>query len=165
MAIFYSDKAQGLTPAATAAAGAPQGTSPAITAYSANEIITVEGKVTIPVTYAANDSAVMVLLPAGHVPVDLLATFDDLDDNASVTVSACVLDDTLAAQVASTDFFTSESTVPRVAGVVRANVAAGLRLAASAVDRWVGLFFTAGAGTGKAGTATLVLTYRASNGD
>lgn len=161
MAIFYSDLAQGLTPAATAAAGAPTGNTPAVTAYGANDIVSVRAKVSLPVTLTTADTAVMCLLPAGHVPIDAMAIFDDLDDGASLTVSLNVLDDTLAASVATTDFFTAESTAPRAGGVARANVKAGLVLAGSLLDRWIGLNIIAGTASQKAGDVTVVFTYRA----
>lgn len=164
MAIFYSDKAKGVTPAASAAAGAPQGTTPAVTADGANDVVAVEAKVSLTTALATNDTAVMCLLPAQHVPVDLLAVFDDIDDGAAVTATACVLDDTLAAAVASTDFFTA-ATTGQAGGVARASVAGGLRLASSDLDRWIGIIFPAGPGTGKAGTVSVTFTYRAANGD
>ena len=164
MTIFYSDKAAGLTPAATAAAGAPMGSVPAITPYSANEVVAVKAKATFTIAAApaTADTCVMCLLPAGCEPIDLHVETDQLDTSTGMTMTACVLDDTLAAAVSTTNFFTTESTAPRASGggVIRANVISGLNLAASLLDRWIGIVFAAGATTPAAGSVRMVLSYR-----
>ena len=160
--ITYSDLAQGLTPAATAAAGAPTGTSPAPLPQCAGEVVSVRAKLTVAAAGPAiNDVGVMCLLPAECEPVDCTLITDGIDTSTGLTTSVSVLDDTLAAAVASTDFITS-STIGRssTAGVARASVAAGLELTATLLDRWIGVVFTAAPTTQAAGYVYLIFTYR-----
>ncbi len=161
--IRYSDKAQQVTPGALAGSPCPSGNSPAISIPSENAIAAVEARFTLDNTVAINDTLVGFLLPAGHVPVDLYITSDDLDSATTMTVTVGVLDSTLAALVATTNFITA-STVCQAGGVARAAVVDGLRLAASNVDRWIGALVVA-APTSVAGAFTIVGSYRASNGD
>lgn len=164
MAIFYSDKAKQVTPGALAASACPTGNSPGVTTTEQGQVVAVEAKIALTDAVAINDTMVGFLLPAGHVPVDLYIACDDLDTGAALTLTVAVLDSTLADVVANTSFITA-STVGQAGGVARAAVAAGLRLAASAVDRWIGIKVAAAANVAAAGSLSLVGLYRVSDRD
>lgn len=168
MAIMYSDKAKGVSPAADSNAATLQplqGTVPAITCVHDAQTATVEAKVTL-TSLAANDIIVALPLPAGHVPVDLYVTSDDLDTANTVTLTVAQLlqdfSDVVAA--AASDFLTA-STIGQAGGVARATVVAGLRLAASTQDRWIGVKVVAGGTLNGSPVLTVVMSYRASSGD
>lgn len=162
--IRYSDKAQQVTPGALAGSACPTGNSPGLTADDASDVVGIEAKFTLDNTVVINDTLVGFLLPAGHVPVDLYVAAGDLDTGAAMTITVGVLDSTLAALVASTDFLTA-STICQAGGVARADKVLGLTLAASAVDRWIGALVVAAPNASQAGSLSIVGTYRASNGD
>jgi hypothetical protein len=165
--IRLSDKAYGVVAGAGASYTAyppTAGNAPAITAVNEAETVSVEAKITLAADVVINDTIVGFILPAGHVPVDLLATSDDLDTGAAMTITVGVLDATLTALVATTNFITAD-TVCQAGGVVRANVAAGLRLAPVAYDRYIGILVVAAPNASQAGTLTINGSYRASNAD
>ena len=165
--IRLSDKAYGVV----AGAGASYvtypptaGNVPAVTASDEAQTVTVEAKIALPASVVINDTIVGFILPAGHVPVDLFITADDLDSSTGITLTVAVLDATLAALVASTNFITA-STVAQAGGVARASVVDGLRLAPAAYDRYIGALVVAAPTGTQAGTLTIVGSYRASNAD
>jgi len=165
--IRLSDKCQGVTAGAGASyttypPGA--GNAPAPTATSEAETVTVEAKFVLAADVAINDTLVGFVLPAGHVPVDLFVAADDLDTGAAMNLTVGVLDATLAAMVASTNFITA-STICQAGGVARASVVDGLRLAPVAYDRYIGALVVAAPNASQAGTLTIVGSYRASNAD
>jgi hypothetical protein len=55
------------------------------------EVVCAFATVSIPSTLAASDVASLLLLPADHVPVDLILFPDDLDTGTSLTISVGVL--------------------------------------------------------------------------
>jgi hypothetical protein len=69
-------------------------------------------RVVLPITAALllNDQLEMLILPAGHVPVDVIIDTDDLDSNASPTIGFdCGImtgfpGDTVAARTIGTEF-------------------------------------------------------------
>jgi hypothetical protein len=108
----------------------------------------------------ANDAGAVSVLPAGCVPVGITYDSDDLDTNASPTITASVglmdatdadLDTVLAAGV----------TASRDGTAVHLVTPAMLRLAAAATDRRIGVKFTAASATKAAGVVGLTLHYRA----
>ena len=162
MITWYSDKAQGLTPGATAGAATPQGGTAPISPYGANDVVSVRATLALPAAASAatGDIAAMLQLPAGCEPVDAMIVSDAVDTGAGVVMELCTIDNTLAAVVASTDLIAS-TTVGQAGGVARASTAAGLNQAASLSDQWIGIKFTTGVTTAQAGNVRLVYTYRA----
>jgi hypothetical protein len=109
----------------------------------------------------ANDCGAVAVLPAGCVPVGLVYDSDDLDTNASPTISAAVG----PVNAGATDLSSTwASGITASQGGTSANVAlssAAMRLAASGSDTRVGIKFTAAAATKAAGEVGLTLLYRA----
>lgn len=108
----------------------------------------------------ANDAGSVTVLPAGCELVGILYDSDDLDTNASPTITASVgimntadsdLDTVLAAGI----------TASRDGTAVQVVTPAMVRLAASASDRKIGVKFTAASATKQAGTVGLTLLMRA----
>ena len=110
----------------------------------------------------ANDTGAVAVLPAGCVPVGLVYDSDDLDTNASPTITASVgpvnagatdLSEVWASGIqASRDGTSAIVTLSRAA----------MRMAANATaDTRIGIKFTAAAATKAAGEVGLTLLYRA----
>jgi dihydroxyacetone kinase len=107
-----------------------------------------------------NDAGAVTILPAGCELVGIIYDSDDLDTNASATITASVgvMNDT------DTDLATvlaSGVNASRDGTAVQLVTPAMLRLAAASVDRLIGIKFTAAAATKAAGTVGLTLLYRA----
>ena len=108
----------------------------------------------------ANDAGSVSILPAGCVLVGITYDSDDLDTNATPTITASVgvmnaadsdLDTVLASGIAAS----------RDGSAVHLVTPAMLRLAPSTSDRKIGIKFTAASATKQAGTVGLTLHYRA----
>jgi len=150
---------------ATYKSKAVQSYRPAINSCQAGEVRTVRGEIDLAAdvggALALNDILEMVKLPAEHVPVDCVIDSDDLDSNGTplISLTGGLTAGTVAELVAA-------NTVARAGGVARMDAVAGVRLAATAADRVVGLKVTAapatGAVTGKVG---FTLSYRAAGYD
>ena len=105
----------------------------------------------------ANDTGAVAVLPAGCVPVGLVYDSDDLDTNASPTITASVgpvnaavtdLSEVWASGIqASRDGTAASVTLSRAA----------MRMAAAASDTLIGIKFTAAAATKAAGEVGLTL--------
>lgn len=109
----------------------------------------------------ANDTGAVAILPAGCVPVGLIYDSDDLDTNASPTISASVG----PVNAGATDLasvWASGITASRdgSAATVALSTAA-MRLAPPTADLTIGIKFTAAAATKAAGSVGLTLLYRA----
>lgn len=108
----------------------------------------------------ANDAGTVAILPAGCVPVGLVYDSDDLDTNATPTITASVG----LMNAADTDLETvwaagiQASRDGTAANIVLS--AAAMRLASTQTDRRVGVKFTAAAATKAAGTVGLTMLYR-----
>jgi hypothetical protein len=108
----------------------------------------------------ANDAGAVTILPAGHELVGIVYDSDDLDTNASPTVTASVG----VMNAANTDLETvlaAGITASRDGTAVHLVTPAILRLAAAATDRRIGVKFTAAAATKAAGAVGLTLLMRA----
>jgi len=129
---------------------------PAISGGQAGVVVCNEGAYEAPVTLAANDIVKLAFLPAGHKPVDVILEADDLDTNGTPTIALAVgvVNSDGDDLVASTNFITG-SAVGSTGGVARADTVAGLQLAASSVDRVIGVKVTTVAATKAAGTLKL----------
>lgn len=108
----------------------------------------------------ANDAGSVTILPAGCLLVGVVYDSDDLDTNASATITASVgvmtSDDNDLATVLA-----SGITASRDGTAVHLVTPAMMRLTASNVDRKIGIKFTAASATKAAGTVGLTLLMRA----
>ena len=145
MAIYETDAAKTNKPAPTGSSGA--------------EVLAVRGVVTLPDTLAINELIKGAILPAWHVPVDVIVDADDLDSATSITLTAAVLNAGLTDIEAGTNFFTA-STIAQGGGLARMDLKTGPRLAVSSSDRYVGLKVVAAAGTPVAGDVGFTMLYR-----
>ena len=109
----------------------------------------------------ANDTGAVAVLPAGCVPVGLVYDSDDLDTNASPTLSASV-GPVNATETDLSDVWASGITASRDGSAATVTLSkAAMRLAASATsDTRIGIKFTAAAATKAAGEVGLTLLYR-----
>jgi hypothetical protein len=181
--ISYMSKAVGVTPATSnTATGVPTagdattnnpaaGTYPPVTAVHEAQTVTVRSVLDVSsaatgiAQLSAGDILVGCMLPANHVPVDLMLLADDLDTGANLTLTPAVLKQDFTDIVASTSFLTG-STVGQAGGVARANVVDGLKLKAATYDRWIGIkIAVGGAQQAAAAMLELVFSYRAAYGE
>ena len=114
----------------------------------------------VPADLDVNNAGAVSILPAGCVLVGITYDSDSLDAGATTTISASVgvmnaADSDLATVLAST------ITASRNGTAVHLVTPTMLRLAASTSDRKIGVKFTSGAATRRAGTVGLTLHYRA----
>lgn len=108
----------------------------------------------------ANDAGAVLILPAGCVPVAFIYDSDDLDTNASPTITASIG----VMNAAGDDLATSlvaGITASRDGTAVHVTSKETVRLAAANTDRRIGVKFTAAAATKAAGTVGLTMFYRA----
>jgi hypothetical protein len=108
----------------------------------------------------ANDTGSVVILPAGCVPVGVIYDSDDLDTNASPTITASVG----LINAGETDLSTvwvAGINASRDGTAVHVVSTAMVRAAPAAVDRKVGIRFTAASATKAAGSVGLTLLYKA----
>lgn len=111
----------------------------------AGQVLTDEAAVTLTKAQleTLNQLVEMVILPAQHVPVDLIAFAVDSDEDATPAVVASIGvlnaagDDLEAGQ----NFLTG-TTIGQAGGMARADVKDGLQLAASNVDRVIAIKLT-----------------------
>jgi hypothetical protein len=109
----------------------------------------------------ANDTGSVAILPAGCVPVGLVYDSDDLDTNATATISASV-GPVNAADTDLSEVWASGITASRDGSVSVVTLSrAAMRLSPPAADVRIGVKFTAAAATKAAGQVGLTLLYRA----
>lgn len=95
-----------------------------------------------------NQLGELVILPAGHVPVDFTLFAEDGSTGADIVFDVGILNADGDGLVASTNFLT-DSDIAQAGGMARAAVsAAGLQLAATSADRVIALKITTPATTG-----------------
>lgn len=138
--------------------------APRITA-AGPEVVATRGQYTLAATKPAqNDTIRMVVLPAGHVPVDLWVDSDDLDANAgapAITFSVGILDAAKTGLAANTTMINA-STAAQAGGIARADKKELARIAVDNVnDREIGILFPAAPATASGGVIGLTLLYRA----
>lgn len=110
----------------------------------------------------ANDVGSVVILPAGCVPVGVVYDSDDLDSNGTPTIVASV--GFINAGETDLDGAAWATGITASQTGATANLAlttAAMRMAATQVDRKVGIKFTAASATKAAGQVGLTLLYRA----
>lgn len=109
----------------------------------------------------ANDTGSVAILPAGCVPVGLVYDSDDLDTNASPTITASV-GPINAGETDLSEVWVAGITASRDGTAAIATLSkAAMRMAAPAADVKLGVKFTAAAATKAAGQVGLTLMYRA----
>lgn len=149
MAILQSSHAKGLKQTAVAAAAGLVVTEHFT--YSASAL-------------AAGDIIELGVLPAGARLVDATLVVDDLDSNATPTITLDVglmsgsVGSTDGARTCGAELFAANADA-RTGGVARMSVRGGFRLAPVEADRSVGVKVTAAAATAQAGVVTLLLSY------
>lgn len=134
-------------------------------ADAATDVIAIFGDYTTVAGLAADDVIEMCPLPAGYVPVDVMADVEQIDSDGSPTITLdCGL---LSGAFGSTDSartcaatFISASTVAQAGGIARMSAAGGGRIAPTTADRGVGFKVSAAIATLVVG-AKLRLTLRA----
>ncbi len=122
-----------------------------ISGSRAGAVLTDEGTVTLVKTELETDNQLgeCVILPAGHVPVDLLIFAGDGSTGADIVFDVGVLNGDGDDLDANQNFITG-STIAQAGGMARADVAGGLQLAASGADRVIAMKITTPATTGTA---------------
>lgn len=117
--------------------------------------------VSVPVTHAANDIIKLNVLPAGCLIVDFKLVLEELDSNASdtLTYDLGILNSDGDGLVSGTKLISAgQSDADTVQSI---NVAEGmLNIGVDDEDRTIAAKITAVAATKAAGTATGILTYR-----
>jgi hypothetical protein len=109
----------------------------------------------------ANDTGAVAILPAGCVPVGLVYDSDDLDTNASPTITASVGPVNAGATDLSEVWVSGITASRDGTAATLALSKAAMRMAAPAADVTLGVKFTAAAATKAAGQVGLTLLYRA----
>ena len=122
-----------------------------ITGSRAGEVLADEGLVTLLKADLETDNQLgeFVILPAGHVPVDLIIFAGDGSTGADIVFDVGVLNGDGDDLEANQNFITG-STAAQAGGVARAAVAGGLQLTASTSDRVIAMKITTPATTGTA---------------
>lgn len=133
--------------------------------HSAGEVYVMDDTVELPDDLGAGDIAKMGYLPAGCVPIDVIAVADELDGNATDTLrfSVGLLNEAGTDLVAAKTFIAGAEadTAPTV---TRASGAGMLAQAPDDDDNQIlAIKITAAAATGAAGGIRAIMTYRASN--
>lgn len=124
----------------------------AFSTSDAIDCIAVGGEFVVPTGLALNDVIEFGALPAFTVPVDLVAVIEDLDTNATptITLDAGMLSGDYGradnARTCGNEFFAGDTTA-RTGGIARANKTTGLMLACTNTDRGFGLKVSAAAAT------------------
>lgn len=108
----------------------------------------------------ANDAGAVLILPAGCVPVAFIYDSDDLDTNGAPTIAASIGVMNAAGDDLSTVLVTG-ITASQTGTAVHVTSKETVRLAATNVDRRIGVKFTAAAATKAPGTVGLTMFYRA----
>lgn len=117
---------------------------PAITAMQAGEVITNPGTVsfgTASTTIVVGDLAVCTVLPANHVPVDLVGDIGDADSGTALVFSAGFVGNA-DGDDDDPDAFGSAYSTGQAGGVFRANAKGFSRIAPVDYDRTVGIEVT-----------------------
>lgn len=146
---------------------------PAPTATEKGAVAAQYESYSVAVNPTANDVVALCVLPANHVPVDIILDTDDLDASTGVTISVGVVnktpDELLTATTADISTATADggavwiasSAAAQTGVIARPTTKAFLRVTPSATDRIIGLQFTAAAsGTFSAGRVGLCFFYR-----
>jgi hypothetical protein len=143
------------------------GRAPAPTAAGL-ETVTVRGEVSLVIAdLDANDVGAVVVLPAGHVPVLAFVDSEDLDTNGTPTIVAqlgiCNAGQTDLSTTAADGgaVWVTGLTVAQAGGMVAAVGRPMSQVQPSAIDRLVGIKFSAAAATKQAGRIGVTLQYRA----
>lgn len=121
----------------------------------------------------ANDVVALCVLPANHLPVDIILDTDDLDASTGITISVGVVDKTpdqlltaTTADISTTAadggaVWIATSAAAQTGVIARPTTKAFLRVTPSTSDRIIGLQFTAAAsGAFSAGRVGLCFFYR-----
>lgn len=94
-------------------------------ALSAVDLVPITGEFVIPAGLALNDIIEMGGLPAGHIPVDVIVHWPDIDSNGAPTVTADAGlitgrfgDSVLGSRACGNEFFAA-SIIPRTGGIDR----------------------------------------------
>lgn len=109
---------------------------------------------------ALNDVIELVPLPPETVLVDAVLDCDDLDSATAMVMDVGVLN-TIKDGMAAGGTLISASNIGQTGGVVRATAKESFRVAASSVERSVGVKVTTAAGTKVAGKIGLTVFYKA----
>lgn len=111
-------------------------------------------------TIAIGDIAICTVLPAHHVPVDLVGDIGDCDSGAALVFSAGFVGNAVGADD-DPDAFGSAYTTGQAGGVFRANLAGFMRIAAADHDRTVGIqVTTAGVSPATPGIVSITMLSR-----
>lgn len=113
------------------------------------QVISDEGTVNLLKAELETDNQIgeCVILPAGHVPVDLIVFAEDGSTGADIVFDVGVLDAAGTALESGQNFITG-TTIGQAGGLARAAVAGGLQLAAATTDRVIAVQITTPATTG-----------------
>lgn len=137
--------------------------APAIASCQAGEIRSVYGAYNLSAALSSGDVVHLVKLPAGHVPVDAVLDWDDMGTTGAASLGITADD---VGTTEDADAFLSAQDMATAAGIARAALQAGFRIAAVNNDRLVGVTMTADT-TATSGKIGVTLFYRAkqSRGD
>lgn len=110
---------------------------PVPSVLDAGDSVPVTAEFVVPAGLTANDVIEMGAIPAGAIPIDGIAAFDDADSGAGITFDWGVMSGTYgdknAARTIGQDFGTGLTTA-QAGGVARVTNKAGLMLAPNAAD-------------------------------
>ena len=136
-----------------------------IPAHSAGELYTLDDVVEFDTSVEADDIAVVGYLPAGCVPVDIVAIADELDAHETDTLTFSVgMLNTAGDDLVSASTFITGATADATVNVARGNAVGMMGIAPDEDDdRIVAVKITAAAATAAAGGMRIIMTYRASN--
>lgn len=133
--------------------------------HSAGEVYVVDDTVELPDTLGVGDIAKIGKLPAGCVPLDVLAVADELDSNATDTLRFSVgLMNSGETDLETAKTFITGAEADTAPTVTRASGAGMLALTPDDDDDQVlAVKITAAGATKAAGGIRVMMTYRASN--
>jgi len=147
MTIFQSDAIKGIVP----------------TPYPAfaGVAVTTRFTITVPATAAANDILEAVIIPAGTRPADIFIDADDVDGGAGITFDLGVMSGAVGskdpARTCGAEFFAA-SALGQTGGVAHPTLVSAYRVAASNVERSIGIKIKTAAATPQAGVIGITLT-------
>lgn len=133
--------------------------------HSAGELYVSDDVVELTDELAVNELAAVGILPAGCVPVDVKLIADELDTNATDTLTLAVgLLNTAQDDLVAASTFITGATADATVNVATGNAIGMMGIAPDDEnDRILALKCTAAAATKAAGGVRVIMTYRASN--
>ena len=139
---------------------------PAASVSAFGQLSVNHGEYAITAALVINDQIGLCKLPAGHIPVDLIATIPDLDTNGTPLIVFDIGLSALDFTVVDQDAFVAAATTAQAGGLQRMTATAAREIAPADTDRMVVMKVTTAPATGAtSGTISATLLSRRANAD